>query len=222
MAVALPVQLVAPRRAARPRPRHTRAAHASAAPPPPPPAAGRRAALRLLALTAVLGAARASRAADADADSTTSEDGSDPAAFALKGAKIGGILLAADVISAAVLGRSVLGMAKSGAAAEGGDASASQSADWKEKAADALLATFSKKEEATAAAGAPAAAAQAAGVPGVAAAPAAPHPRVTALLARVRAAQPVPDLRFEDVLDVINDCYTCASHARCGLASERH
>jgi hypothetical protein len=125
-------------------------------------------------------------------------------------------LLLADVVSGLVLGRSVLGMANSGAAGGEGDAK-SGGRDWKEKLADQLLGQSAEPAAASSGQAAPPPAPAA--TPGVAAAPAAPHPRVAALLARVKAAQPVPDLRFEEVLDVINACYTCVAAPRARSAA---
>jgi hypothetical protein len=128
------------------------------------------------------------RASAAEEASEQPPEGSLP----VKAAKLGGILVAADVVTSLVLGRSVLGLMRP-------KAEAAEKRDWKEAAADLLL-----------------------GAPGKAAAREAPvavmdtpttgmaarRAKVEGLLATVRGVKvPPPSLRFEHVLGVINDCY---------------
>ena len=112
----------------------------------------------------------------------------------VKAAKLGGILVAADVVTSLVLGRSVLGLMRPKAEGEG-----AKKQDWKEAAADKLLGVSGKaagREAPVAVMDTPTTAM------------AARRAKVEGLLAAVRGQTvPPPSLRFEDVLAVINDCY---------------
>jgi len=154
--------------------------------------ASRRAAL--LAPPATLVAAAAPPAARAEAEALEQP-------LPLKVAKLGGILLAADLVTAAVLGKSVLGLLRP--KPEGADG---EEKDWKERLADRLLgssaepssrppplADLPEPERATAA--------------GVKLRPLSPASAAReALLARVRAAEPVGT--FAEVLRVVDDAYS--------------
>ena len=99
----------------------------------------------------------------------------------MKAAKLGGVLLVADVVSGVVLGKSVLGLGKAPKAGE--------QRDWKEEMADRLLGPSEQNEVAD--------------PPPTAGAP----NRVASLLARVSGKKAVPGLRFEEVLDIIASAY---------------
>jgi len=120
-----------------------------------------------------------------------------------KVAKLGGILVAADVVTALVLGKSVLGIVNKAKGATEGDTGASS--DWKERVADSLLSSRAGPPSSEPPPPPPAFA------PTNAAA-AARRARVDAMLARVRG-QTVPPagLVFEELLALISDCYTFTS-----------
>ena len=149
----------------------------------------RRAALSLL-LPATLAFGATQRATAADGEQQAADES---ASLPLKAAKLGGILVVADVVTSLVLGRSVLGLLRPKGAEE--------KPDWKEAAADKLLGTLGSsngtaKEVPVAVMDTPTSAM------------AARRAKVEGLLAAVRGqTTPPPGLRFEEVLAVINDCY---------------
>lgn len=140
-------------------------------------AATRRALLCLPLLTPVLPALAAE---EATAEVTESVP------LAVKFAKLGGVLVFADVLAGLMLGKSVLKIGK-GKEAGGGD--------WKDAVADKLLGKES---------GAVAVNAESGELPTATLSP----NRVSVLVKRVKGRKEIPGLRFEDVLDVINAAYT--------------
>lgn len=152
-----------------------RAAHSPAS-SAPAPAAPRRAALALLA-TALLPLPSQAAEAEAEAGDWDAEE------LAGKATKVGGALLLADVVSAAVLGKSLSSLGKPAAAGSPVAAGEPGKRDWKEAAADMLLAKLSPSV-----------------MPPL-------TPAAAALLARVAAPSTTPVL-FAEVLAAINASYT--------------
>ena len=142
------------------------------------------------------------------------EEQSSATPLAVKAAKLGGILVAADVVTSLVLGRSVLGLLnKNKPQGEG--------RDWKEAAADKLLASWSKpsgEEDKP-----PVAEMESQDVSPALRRVRAHKARAQELIARVSGrSTPPPDLRFEDVMAVIDQLYVVPKQTfRTGVGSPK-